>query len=43
MKTKHICKAVSINITGGGLSVKIHPLRLQGHRHHTWHGLVNQV
>jgi hypothetical protein len=27
----------------GRLSVEPHPFRLQGHRHHTWHGLVKQV
>jgi hypothetical protein len=41
MRTKHICPAVSISIRGGGrLFVEPHPFRLQGHRHHTWHGLV---
>jgi hypothetical protein len=44
MRTKLICPAVSISIGGGGrLSIKPHPFRLQGHRHHTWHGLVKQV
>jgi hypothetical protein len=40
MRTKHICPAVSISIRGGRLFVEPHPFRLQGHRHHTWHGLV---
>jgi hypothetical protein len=43
MRTKHICPAVSITVRGGRLNVKHHPLRLQGYRHHTWHGLVKQV
>jgi hypothetical protein len=43
MRTKHICRAVSISIRRGRLSVKPHPFRLQGHRHHTWHGLVKKV
>jgi hypothetical protein len=43
MRTKHICQAVSITIRGGRLSIEPHPLRLQGYRHHTWHGLVKQV
>jgi hypothetical protein len=44
MRTKHICPAVSISIREGGrLSIKLHLFRLQGHRHHTWHGLVKQV
>jgi hypothetical protein len=45
MRTKLICLAVSISIRGGGgrLSLKPYPFRLQGHRHHTWHGLVKQV
>jgi hypothetical protein len=37
MRTKHICLAVSIT------NIEPHPLRLQGYRHHTWHGLVKQV
>jgi hypothetical protein len=43
MRTKLICLVVSISIRGGRLSVKPHRFRLQGHRHHTWHGLVKQV
>jgi hypothetical protein len=44
MRTKHIYPTVSISIRWGGrLSVKPHPFRLQGHRHHTLHGLVKQV
>jgi hypothetical protein len=43
MRTKHICLAVSITIRGGRLSVERHPFRLQGYRHHTWHGLDQQV
>jgi hypothetical protein len=43
MRIKHICPAVSITIRGGRLSVESHPLRLQGYRHYTWHGLVKQV
>jgi hypothetical protein len=43
MRTKHICPTVSITIRGGRVSVEPHPLRLQGYRHHTWHGLVKQV
>jgi hypothetical protein len=43
MRTKHIYPAVSISIRGGRLSVEPHPFRLQGHRHHTLHGLVKQV
>jgi hypothetical protein len=45
MRTGQICPAVSISIRGGGgkLSVEPHPFRLQGHRHHTWHGLVKKV
>jgi hypothetical protein len=42
-RTKHICPAVSISIRGGRFSVEPHPFRLQGHRHHTWHGLVKKV
>jgi hypothetical protein len=40
MRIKLICPAISISIGGGRLSVEPHPFRLQGHRHHTWHGLV---
>jgi hypothetical protein len=43
MRTKHICPAVSITIRGGRLLIEPHPPRLQGYRHHTWHGLVKQV
>jgi hypothetical protein len=43
MRTKHICPAVSITIRGGRLSVEPHPFRLQGYRHHSWHGLVKEV
>jgi hypothetical protein len=44
MRTRHICPVVSVTIRGGGiLSIKPHPFRLQGYRHHTWHGLVKQV
>jgi hypothetical protein len=42
IRTKLICPAVSISIRGR-LSIKPHPFRLQGHRHHTWHGFVKQV
>jgi hypothetical protein len=42
-RTKHLCPAVSISIRGGRFSVEPHPFRLQGHRHHTWHGLVKKV
>jgi hypothetical protein len=42
MRKKHICPAVSITIRGR-LSIEPHPLRLQGYRHHNWHGLVKQV
>jgi hypothetical protein len=41
-RTKHICPAISISIRGT-FSVEPHPFRLQGHRHHTWHGLVKKV
>jgi hypothetical protein len=44
MKTKHICPAIKRGGGWGGRhSVERHPLRLQGYRHHTWHGLVKQV
>jgi hypothetical protein len=43
MRTKHICLVVSITITGGRLSGEPHCLEFQGHRHHTWHGLVKEV
>jgi hypothetical protein len=43
MRTKHICQAVSITIRGGRLSDEPHRLRLQGYKHHTWHGFVKQV
>jgi hypothetical protein len=43
MRTKLICSVVSISIRGGRLSVEPHPFRLQGHRHHTCHGLVKQA
>jgi hypothetical protein len=42
MRTKHICPAVSISISGR-LSIEPHPFRIQGHIHHTWHGLIKQV
>jgi hypothetical protein len=42
MRTKLMCLAVSL-IIRGRLSVEPGPFRLQGHRHHIWHGLVKQV
>jgi hypothetical protein len=42
MRTKHICPAVSITIRGR-LSDKSHCLGFQGHKHHSWHGLVKEV
>jgi hypothetical protein len=43
MRTKHICLAVSISIRRDRLSIQPHLFRLQGHRHHTWYGLVKKV
>jgi hypothetical protein len=43
MRTKLICPAISISIWGGRLFVEPHPFRLQGHTHHTRHGLVKQA
>jgi hypothetical protein len=44
MRTKHICPAISITIRGGGrLSGKSDCLGFQGHRYHSWYGLVKEV
>jgi hypothetical protein len=43
MRTKHICPAISITIRGGRLSGEPHCLKFQGHRHHSWYGLVKEV
>jgi hypothetical protein len=43
MQTKHICPAISITIRGGRLSGKSNCLGFQGHRYHSWYGLVNEV
>jgi hypothetical protein len=42
IRTKHICPAVSITIRGR-LSGESHHPRFQGHRHHSWHGLVKKI
>jgi hypothetical protein len=42
-RTKHICPAISITIRGGRLSSEPHCLGFQGHRHHSWYGLVKEV
>jgi hypothetical protein len=43
MRTKHICPAISITIRGGRLSGKSNCLGFQGHRYHSWYGLVKEV
>jgi hypothetical protein len=43
MRTKYICLVVSVTIRGGRLSGKSHHSRFQGHRHHSWHGLVKKI
>jgi hypothetical protein len=42
MRTKHICPMISISIRGR-LSGEPHCLGFQGHRHHSWYGLVKEV
>jgi hypothetical protein len=43
MRTKHIGPAASITIRGGRLSGESQHPRFQGHRHHSWHGLVKKI
>jgi hypothetical protein len=43
MRTKHICHVISITIRGGRLSSKSNCLGFQGHRYHSWYGLVKEV
>jgi hypothetical protein len=43
MRTKHICPAISITIRGGRLFGKSNCLGFQGHRYHSWYGLVKEV
>jgi hypothetical protein len=42
MRTKHICPTISITIRGR-LSGKSNCLGFQGHRYHSWYGLVKEV
>jgi hypothetical protein len=40
MPTRQLCPKVNVKIRGGRLCRQPYSLGIEGHRHHTWYGLV---